>query len=932
MAYFRILLLVISWSLVVYSDDDTGYQNGGRKQMMNDEGRLLKYIMHNYDKSVRPVINARKVVEISMGLTLTHIFNINEKLQTMSANVWVEQFWKEERFSWNVSEFGGISKLSLNSQTLWFPDILLLNAQDFSNGFVDTNIHVSSDGSMQWAPPAKIHALFKIDVTYFPFDEQFIQLDFGSWIYDESQLVITTVDRGNGKAAFVQDSFSENGEWEIVNNRTLLITRNRNMQFRTIRFELHLRRRVMYFLYNILLPCVLLSILTLLQFLLPCQSGEKITLGLTVLLSYSIFSFNIAESMPETSEVVPLMSLYLNGIMGISGISVGFSVCVLNLQHKSEGTTQVPRWLKTVAYNMLGSLMGIEPPTKKFDLNGNFLDVNYVMNRKSGNELDIIQSKLNEESCKELLREDWLCVSLIFDRLFLFLVTLITVTTSLVLLIVCPRFSNRSFDPLHTFHKPFLPFSIHLFDNSFVIDMAPKNKKGKKKVKQDNNNNVVVEGDKVSQSLEEIENAEVVDTIGRSEGVSETIENVTVTEDVLQSISATEDFVESISAPEDFVESISAPENIVPTAIGAENIVDTSIAIENVVVDIIGNEAKTADDMCVNSADIQKVMEEIVQEMESSQNALTDTYIEDTTDSAIEEDEQPTTHRSKHNEETRSNRFKQKRFISHNLTNIKKMSPTIYSELIIQPAIQYFLAVLCDLKITDANRQRLGLRYSKTPEVQKLVEKLTTKGKMSNKKELDSADPNVIVSVLKEILTQFPGGIFPDHDEEFISVTLRSSLDFAYLYVTGLIESLPVFLRQFTYLICKALNNLARQSSGSLTDSYTDILLLFTPVLFPNSIKDMSRFLRATRISLILIDLCDKVFKPLLDLSSIQENDNVFFKEVVMNLSKLIENLDDTQHSDYQHIILSYKESLEAMDSLSIQEASADYYHITYVE
>ncbi|KIH59696.1 hypothetical protein ANCDUO_10063 [Ancylostoma duodenale] len=38
------------------------------------------------------------------------------------------------------------------------------------------------------------------------------------------------------------------------------------------------------------------------QFLLPCESGEKVTLGLTVLLAYSVFSFNIAESMPETSE------------------------------------------------------------------------------------------------------------------------------------------------------------------------------------------------------------------------------------------------------------------------------------------------------------------------------------------------------------------------------------------------------------------------------------------------------------------------------------------------------------------------------------------------------------------------------------------------------------------------------------------------------
>lgn len=48
------------------------------------------------------------------------------------------------------------------------------------------------------------------------------------------------------------------------------------------------------------------------QFILPCESGEKITLGLTVLLAYSVFSFNIAENMPETSDVIPLVGKLLS--------------------------------------------------------------------------------------------------------------------------------------------------------------------------------------------------------------------------------------------------------------------------------------------------------------------------------------------------------------------------------------------------------------------------------------------------------------------------------------------------------------------------------------------------------------------------------------------------------------------------------------------
>lgn len=108
-------------------------------------------------------------------------------------------------------------------------------------------------------------------------------------------------------------------------------------------------------------------------------------------------------------------------------------------------------------------------------------------------------------------------------------------------------------------------------------------------------------------------------------------------------------------------------------------------------------------------------------------------------------------------------------------------------------------------------------------EVQEFAERLK-KTKLL-RQEIADADPNVIVSVLKQILTDFPGGIFDDRNEEFLCVSLKSPLELALDFVKGLIEALPVFLRQFTFLVCKSLRNLARQSAGTLTDSYTGVKL-----------------------------------------------------------------------------------------------------------
>ena len=76
-----------------------------------------------------------------------------------------------------------------------------------------------------------------------------------------------------------------------------------------ITYTLHMRRRTFYYLFNIIVPCIMLSILTLLTFWLPTTSGEKISLGLSVFLAFSMFMLLIAEEVPATSESVPLIGM-----------------------------------------------------------------------------------------------------------------------------------------------------------------------------------------------------------------------------------------------------------------------------------------------------------------------------------------------------------------------------------------------------------------------------------------------------------------------------------------------------------------------------------------------------------------------------------------------------------------------------------------------
>ncbi|CAG9533957.1 unnamed protein product [Cercopithifilaria johnstoni] len=288
---------------------------------------------------------------------------------------------------------------------------------------------------------------------------------------------------------------------------------------------------------------------------------------------------------------------------------------------------------------------------------------------------------------------------------------------------------------------------------------------------------------------------------------------------------------------------------------------------------------------------------------------------------------------------------KQKCFTTADLQTHHKISS---NKVITQPALEYFLAMICDLKVDPKMRRRLGLRYTATPEVQKLLLKL--KRKQYVRSELAYIDANVIITTLKEILNTFPGGIFDDESEEFLSVSLGSSLQTALIYVNGLILQSPYFLRQFTYLICRSLKNLIQQSIGSITDAYTDALLLFTPILFPNSVREINRFLRAARISLILIDLCDVVFRPFLPLTiSSNANDEDSFHDILDSLTYLCNWLNsaivsngimdgtDNDDDDNNYIDNDYDDNCSSVDNCDVfcsmkkLPDATSYYRITYL-
>merc|ERR1719189_2235951 len=123
-----------------------------------------------------------------------------------------------------------------------------------------------------------------------------------------------------------------------------------------------LRRKTLFYTVNLIIPCVGISFLTVLVFYLPADSGEKVTLCISILLSLTVFFLLLAEIIPPTSLAVPLLGKYLLFTMILVTLSILVTVGVLNIHFRSPATHRMSPWVRTLFINYMPKLLFMQRP------------------------------------------------------------------------------------------------------------------------------------------------------------------------------------------------------------------------------------------------------------------------------------------------------------------------------------------------------------------------------------------------------------------------------------------------------------------------------------------------------------------------------------------------------------------------------------------
>ena len=159
----------------------------------------------------------------------------------------------------------------------------------------------------------------------FPFDQQTCELRFGIWI-PSSAINITGLysDFFYG----VDGLIPQNVGWSWVNSSTAVMPRNsQGIIFYEVIYSFTLQRKPIYFISNLLVPCLLLTMVQVGSFFLPPEGPERASFAITILLSFTVIQAQVMSAIPETPSTV-YISVLIQG-ESISAMLVTCYSCLL---------------------------------------------------------------------------------------------------------------------------------------------------------------------------------------------------------------------------------------------------------------------------------------------------------------------------------------------------------------------------------------------------------------------------------------------------------------------------------------------------------------------------------------------------------------------------------------------------------------------------
>lgn len=322
-AYFGTCFL--SKCLVVSQIDGLSYSTMDNQIAIHDK------VLQGYKKTIRPIFDQDLPLTVSVAFIFRkmHDYDVVSGLFVFTGEIRLT--WRDFSLHWNPEDFGNATVTRLPVDEVWIPNIGIGNPAE-SEEFMEIEIAgfsvaVSSKGVVHLRNSGLIKIMCESDVTYYPFDTHNCSLILNVLNYDADEIQFNP-----HKQVIESSTFKDNGQWKVA----VLGSR---IEKTSMTVDLQIKRRSSFLVVNIFLPVIFILSMNIVVFLLPVESGERISFSITGFLAFAVFITILTDKVPHQSNPLSIISSIFAFQLANSTMILICNVLVVNLYHRTTKIT-----------------------------------------------------------------------------------------------------------------------------------------------------------------------------------------------------------------------------------------------------------------------------------------------------------------------------------------------------------------------------------------------------------------------------------------------------------------------------------------------------------------------------------------------------------------------------------------------------------------
>ena len=264
----------------------------------------------------------RHLLQVQIKLSLNAIKEYSVITGRLTVSGYLTFKWTDELLHWSRDDFGALTRISVTRTEIWTPDIQQLFDSDV--GIYFSSAWLDDDGNVSMVITGELVGYCDVDVLYFPMDEQTCRFLLIAPSLEANELQLSPI-----KDHIETAMLLKHGEWNIKESAAypiLYTDKDINVVVTGLQYDIRLQRRPMFVLLHTTAPLFLIALLNMVIYVVPIESGERISFAVSVLLALVFFTSNIGDSIPHTALNVPVLSMVTASLITLCTINVIVSV------------------------------------------------------------------------------------------------------------------------------------------------------------------------------------------------------------------------------------------------------------------------------------------------------------------------------------------------------------------------------------------------------------------------------------------------------------------------------------------------------------------------------------------------------------------------------------------------------------------------------